>query len=198
MKKTLHAVASVGLLTWVVLSGTSCPNPKGPTNPETSCDPAAIKVGLDCNDAEVASALTLLRSMSVEEKVQQMSGPTFNPNNMFDQGTNTRLGIPGFLFMDGPRGVRWYNSTYGTTVYPVAAARAAAWDLELERKIGKGMADEMRYLGRHILLAPTINQVSHPRWGRAQESYGEDTFLLGAMAPRSSPAPSTTRPSPIP
>ena len=182
MKKTVHAVASVSLLAWVVLSGTGCPSPKGPTNPETSCDPAAVKVGLDCNDAEVKSALSLLRSMSVEEKVQQMSGLTFNPNNMFDQGTNTRLGIPGFLFMDGPRGVRWYNSTYGTTVYPVAAARAASWDLELERKIGKGMANEMRYLGRHILLAPTINQVSHPRWGRAQESYGEDTFLLGAMA----------------
>ncbi len=181
MKKTVHAVARASLLAWVVLSGTGCPSPKGPTNQETSCDPAAVKVGLDCNDAEVTTALSLLRSMSVEEKVQQMSGLTFNPNNMFDQGTNTRLGIPGFLFMDGPRGVRWYNSTYGTTVYPVAAARAASWDLELERRIGKGMADEMRYLGRHILLAPTINQVSHPRWGRAQESYGEDSFLLGAM-----------------
>jgi beta-glucosidase len=100
---------------------------------------------------------------------------------MFDQEDNVRLGIPGFRFMDGPRGVRWYNSDYGTTVYPVAAARASTWNLELERRIGKAMADEMRYLGRHVLLAPTINQVMHPRWGRAQETYGEDAFLLGEM-----------------
>jgi beta-glucosidase len=181
MNRTIHAVASATLVAWAMLSGAGCPAPKGPANSETSCDPAAVKVGLDCNDPEVKSAISLLRSMSVDEKVQQMSGPTFNAGNMFDQETNARLGIPGFLYMDGPRGVRWYNATYGTTVYPVAAARAASWDLELERRIGKAMAKEMRYLGRHILLAPTINQVSHPRWGRAQESYGEDTFLLGAM-----------------
>ncbi len=181
MSKPLNAVTTAALVAGAVLLGTGCP-PKGPTNAAaSSCDPAAAKIGLDCKDASVAAAIGLLRSMSLEEKVQQMSGPLYNPNNMFDQGSNTRLGIPGLLFMDGPRGVRWYNSTYGTTVYPVAAARAAGWDPELERRIGKGMAQEMRDLGRHVLLAPTINQVMHPRWGRAQESYGEDTYLLGAM-----------------
>lgn len=181
MRKTLPAARGALLAGALLLGTVGCP-PKGPANQSaSSCDPAADKVGLDCDDPEVQSALTLLRSMSVEEKVQQMSGPTFNPNNMFDQMANARLGIPGFKYMDGPRGVRWYNARYGTTVYPVAAARAASWDLELERRIGKGMAREMRHLGRHVLLAPTINQVSHPRWGRAQESYGEDSFLLGAM-----------------
>jgi len=182
MTKSLRAVTRASLLAGALLLVTGCP-PKGPTTADgtPACDPAATKVGLDCNDPEVQSALTLLRAMSVEEKVQQMSGPLYNPNNMFDQATNERLSIPGFLYMDGPRGVRWYNSTYGTTVYPVAAARAATWNPELERRIGKAMADEMRYLGRHILLAPTINQVSHPRWGRAQESYGEDSFLLGTF-----------------
>jgi len=182
MKKSLQALANTILVAAALLLGTGCP-PKGPTNSTgtASCDPAATKVGLDCNDPEVQQALTLLRAMSVDEKVEQMSGPTFNATNMFNQKGNTRLSIPGFLYMDGPRGVRWYKSEPGTTVYPVAAARAAAWDLELERKIGKGMAFEMRALGRHVLLAPTINQASHPRWGRAQETYGEDSFLLGAM-----------------
>ncbi len=106
---------------WVVLSG-QLPQPEGPTDAERSCDPPP-SVALDCNDPDVASALTLLRSMSLEEKVQQMSGPPYNPNNIFDQEDNTRLGIPGFKYMDGPRGVRWYNSDYGTTVFPVAAAR---------------------------------------------------------------------------
>jgi beta-glucosidase len=145
------------------------------------CDPIVTRANLDCADPDVMTALQILRGMSLEEKVQQMSGPAYNPNNMFDQADNDRLGIPGFRYMDGPRGVRWYNSDYGTTVYPVAAARASTWNRELERRIGEAMAHEMRCMGRHVLLAPTINQVMHPRWGRAQESYGEDSFLLGEM-----------------
>ena len=157
----------------------------GETQPDAgpACTNALIAAAnLPCNgDADVTTALNLVQSMSLAEKVQQMSGPAYNPNDMFDQEDNTRLSIPGNKFMDGPRGVRWYNTDYGTTVYPVSEARAASWDPELERLIGKMMAREMRDLGRHVLLAPTINQVSHPRWGRAQESYGEDSFLLGEM-----------------
>ncbi|MBS2023236.1 MAG: glycoside hydrolase family 3 C-terminal domain-containing protein [Deltaproteobacteria bacterium] len=148
----------------------------------TCLDATVAAANLPCDgDADVAKAKALLASMSLDEKVQQMSGPAYNPNNMFDQADNTRLQIPGHKYMDGPRGVRWYNTDYGTTVYPVPEARAASWDPELERLIGKAMAKEMRYLGRHILNAPTINQVMHPRWGRAQESYGEDTHMLGVM-----------------
>jgi beta-glucosidase len=148
---------------------------------ETCPDAVISRANLACDDADAIAAASLLRSMSLQEKVQQLSGPAYNPNNMFDQEDNARLGIPGFKYMDGPRGVRWYNSDYGTTVFPVGAARASTWDLELERLVGKTMAREMRALGRHVLLAPTINQVSHPRWGRAQESYGEDSHLLGEM-----------------
>ncbi|TNF36953.1 MAG: hypothetical protein EP329_04345 [Deltaproteobacteria bacterium] len=177
----LSLAAGGGLAALLGLSAASC---SSDTNnlPIDTCDPTVRAANLPCEgDAEVDRALLLLRAMSLEEKVQQMSGPAYNPNNMFDQETNERLGVPGFLYMDGPRGVRWYNSDYGTTVYPVAAARASTWNLALEEKIGKACAKEMRYVGRHILLAPTVNQVSHPRWGRAQESYGEDSYLLGEM-----------------
>lgn len=145
------------------------------------CDPLIVRAHLDCESPDVLAAQQLMRSMSLDEKVQQMSGPPYNPNNMFDQEDNERLDVPGFLYLDGPRGARWYNSDYGTTVFPVAAARASTWDLALERKVGRVMARELRSLGRHVLLAPTLNQVTHPRWGRAQESYGEDSFLLGEM-----------------
>jgi len=177
----LTLAAGGGLAALLGLSTASC---SSDTNniPVDTCDPTVRAANLPCeDDAEVTRALQLLRAMSLEEKVQQMSGPAYNPNNMFDQEDNERLGVPGFLYMDGPRGVRWYNSDYGTTVYPVAAARASTWDLALEEKIGKACAKEMRYVGRHILLAPTVNQVMHPRWGRAQESYGEDSYLLGEM-----------------
>lgn len=166
----------------LALAGVGCtPKSSETGNSDGDCDSIAIKANLDCKSSEVKAALDILRLMSVEEKVQQMSGPAYNPNNMFDQEDNERLNIPGFKYMDGPRGVRWYNSDYGTTVFPVAAARASSWNRELERLIGKTAAREMRALGRHLLLAPTINQVTHPRWGRAQETYGEDSYLLGEM-----------------
>jgi beta-glucosidase len=171
-----------GLPLIVATSITGCTSAeKSETGPVQTCDALSTEAHLDCTTADAQSALNTLSLMSLDEKVQQMSGPAYNPNNMFDQEDNSRLGIPGFKYMDGPRGVRWYNSDYGTTVYPVAAARASTWNIELERKIGKACAREMRALGRHILLAPTINQVTHPRWGRAQETYGEDSHLLGEM-----------------
>jgi beta-glucosidase len=143
--------------------------------------PSVVRSANLCDSPDYEEALQLLQQMDLEEKVQQMSGRDFDPTNYFNQDDNTRLGIPGFLYMDGPRGLRWYNNDYGTTVYPVSEARASSWDLDLEQRIGRACAKEMRDLGRHIFLAPTINQVTHPRWGRAQETYGEDTFLLGEM-----------------
>lgn len=142
---------------------------------------AAANLACDGSDPDVTQALGIVQGMTLAEKIQQMSGPPYNPNNFFDQEDFVRLDIPGNKYLDGPRGVRWMNTDYGTTVFPVAELRGASWDPELERLIGKGMAKELRYLGHYTLLAPTINQVSHPRWGRAQESYGEDSYLLGEM-----------------
>lgn len=181
MNTTLIGKAGRGLLVVSLAAGLGVCGDDDPVGPVDTCDPTVRRANLDCEDPTVERALLFLRAMSLEEKVQQMSGPAYNPNNMFDQLDNERVGIPGFKYMDGPRGVRWYNSDYGTTVFPVAAARAASFNLALEEKIGKVMADEMRFMGRHILLAPTVNQVSHPRWGRAQETYGEDSHLLGEM-----------------
>lgn len=172
---------ALALLAPALLEGCTSSEKSTSSGPENACDALSKKANLDCTTADAQSALSTVQLMSLEEKVQQMSGPVYNPNNMFDQEDNSRLAIPGFKYMDGPRGVRWYNSDYGTTVYPVAAARASTWNLELERRIGKACAREMRAMGRHVLLAPTINQVYHPRWGRAQETYGEDSFLLGEM-----------------
>ncbi|MDP1829033.1 MAG: glycoside hydrolase family 3 N-terminal domain-containing protein [Archangium sp.] len=172
------------LFVWALgLAGFGCSSCSTNSNGDGGerCDPLIERAHLDCSSPEVLRAQQLMRSMSLDEKVQQMSGPPYNPNNFFDQERNERLKIPGLLYLDGPRGARWYNSDYGTTVFPVAAARASTWNVDLERRVGRAVAREMRALGRHVLLAPTINQVSHPRWGRAQESYGEDAFLLGEL-----------------
>ncbi len=92
-------------------------------------------------------------------------------------GANSRLGIPGLRFTDGPRGVTLGSST----CFPVAMARGASWDVELEREIGRAMGREARAQGANCIGAPCINLLRHPAWGRAQETYGEDPVHVGAL-----------------
>jgi beta-glucosidase len=89
----------------------------------------------------------------------------------------TRVGFPGVKFVDGPRGV----VVDGSTAYPVSMARAATWDPELEREVGRAMGLEARARGANYSGAVCINLLRHPAWGRAQESYGEDPVLTARM-----------------
>jgi beta-glucosidase len=93
---------------------------------------------------------------------------------------NDAQNLPGFHMLDGPRGVS--SVTGGTaTAFPVGMLRGATWDPALEREVGAAIARETRSYGADVVLAPTLNILRHPRWGRAQETYGEDTVHLGAM-----------------
>lgn len=120
----------------------------------------------------------LLGKMTLEEKVDQMHGSQlFAVADLWETPDNERLGLRGFRMVDGPRGVRAGKAT----TFPVAMARGATWDPELERRVGVAMGKETAAKGGSVLLAPTINTMRHPRWGRAQETYGEDTHHLGRM-----------------
>ena len=124
----------------------------------------------------------LLSEMTLEEKVAQMSGTTPISGSygrvLWNVPGVERLGVPPFEMSDGPRGVGVGD---GRTAFPVAMARAASWDPELERRVGETMGRELRAIGGNILLAPAINNLRHPSWGRSQETYGEDVHLLSRM-----------------
>ncbi len=92
-------------------------------------------------------------------------------------GRVDRLGIPGLLFSDGPRGVVMGHST----AFPVSMARGATWDRELEERVGTAIGLEGRAQGANFFGGVCINLPRHPAWGRVQESYGEDPLLLGEM-----------------
>ncbi len=88
-----------------------------------------------------------------------------------------RLGVPGFAFSDGPRGV-----VIGpATCFPVSMARGAAWDLDLEERIGDAIGRELRAVGADLYGGVCVNILRHPAWGRAQETYGEDPFHVGEL-----------------
>jgi len=124
----------------------------------------------------------LVSQMTLEEKVAQMSGTTPLPaiygQELWNVPGVERLGVPPFKVSDGPRGVGVHE---GATAFPVGMARAASWNPNLERRVGEAMGRELRAIGGNVLLAPTINNLRHPSWGRSQDTYGEDVHLLSRM-----------------
>ncbi len=121
---------------------------------------------------------TLLAQMTLDDKLAQMAGTSLGTvDDLWVTPANARLGIPGFHMIDGPRGVVAGHSTS----FPVAMARGAAFDRDLERAIGEAIGREAAAHGADVVLAPCINVLRHPAWGRAQETYGEDSYHLGEL-----------------
>ncbi|RVU05920.1 glycosyl hydrolase [Novosphingobium umbonatum] len=130
----------------------------------------------------------LLAQMSLSEKVEMMSGHGFFAAMQEDDrvwgarpyrtgGGNERLGLTPLWFTDGPRGVARGSST----CFPCTMARGATFDADLELRIGQAMGIEARAQGCNFSGAVCINLLRHPAWGRAQETYGEDSWHLGVM-----------------
>jgi len=125
-----------------------------------------------------------IEMMTLKEKVATMSGNNFYLLLLKDHkfgvraypgGGVKRLSIPPFLFTDGPKGV----SMPGSTCFPVPMARGASWDILLEEKIGEVIGKEARAQGANLFGGVCINLLRHPAWGRAQETFGEDSFHIG-------------------
>jgi beta-glucosidase len=125
-----------------------------------------------------------LNMMTLKEKVAVMSGNNFYLLLLKDRKFGVRaypgggvkhLGIPPFLFTDGPKGV----SMPGSTCFPVPMARGATWDTLLEERLGEVIGKEARAHGANLFGGVCINLLRHPAWGRAQETFGEDPFHIG-------------------
>jgi beta-glucosidase len=125
----------------------------------------------------------LLARMTLEEKIGQMihNAPAID-----------RLGIPAYVW--------WSECLHGVarngraTVFPQAIGLAAMWDTDLVQRIANAIGDEGR--AKHHAAAragkrgqcqgltfwsPNVNIFRDPRWGRGQETYGEDPFLAGEL-----------------
>ena len=89
----------------------------------------------------------------------------------------TRLGIPMIPFEEGVHGLM----RNGATVFPAAIALAATWDSALVGRVSRAIARETRSRGVRQVLSPVINIASDVRWGRVEETYGEDPFLASVM-----------------
>jgi beta-glucosidase len=129
----------------------------------------------------------LLSQMTLRQKAHEISGNGIGKSAMsmmfkghaslVYMGGNKKLGIPTLSFADGPRGI----GVAVATNFPSTMARGSSWNVDLENQIGEAMGIEARSAGANYSGAVCINVLRHPAWGRSQETYGEDPFLLGEM-----------------
>ena len=91
---------------------------------------------------------------------------------------SSRLGIPALFFEEGLHGYMGI----GQTVFPQSVNLASTWNTALAREEGAAIAAEARADGIDMLLAPVINLALDPRWGRVEETFGEDPYLSGKIA----------------
>lgn len=121
-------------------------------------------------DIEIAEKVqNLLSQMTLDEKIAEMTQ---------DAPANDRLGIPFMKFGEGLHGL-WYD---GVTVYPQAIACGSTWDPELIKKMASQTALEARALNITHCYSPNLDVITgDARYGRVEESYGEDPYLVSRM-----------------
>ncbi|MFT3976505.1 MAG: glycoside hydrolase family 3 C-terminal domain-containing protein [Sphingomonas bacterium] len=147
--------------------------------------PGAATAGAADHSADRAAAI--VSSMSLDEKLRLFDGDIALDGN--GTGTNAcvghiggvpRLGLPALCMGDGPAGVG--NGMAGVTQFPAPIALAASWDAGLAYAFGAAMGAEHAGKGRNVVLAPTINIIRTPLWGRIAETLSEDPLLTAALA----------------
>jgi beta-glucosidase len=157
---------------------------------------ATVLLGLCVSHAYAAEFPFQNPSLPIEQRVADLVG-RLTPEEKISQMTMTaaaipRLGIPEYTWWnEGLHGVA--RSGYAT-VFPQAIGLAATWDTSLMHSVGDTISTEARakyadaiahgnhriYFGLTI-WSPNINIFRDPRWGRGQETYGEDPYLTSRM-----------------
>ncbi|MCM8899707.1 glycoside hydrolase family 3 C-terminal domain-containing protein [Caldicoprobacter algeriensis] len=90
---------------------------------------------------------------------------------------NTRLGIPAIVHEESCSGFM----AKGATCFPQTIGVASTWNPELAKAIGEVIRTQMKAAGAHQALAPLLDVTRDPRWGRTEETFGEDPYLVAQM-----------------
>lgn len=137
-------------------------------------------------------AAEIVAQMTLREKVSLMTGCSdmdqlregWRKTGNFSYypyraGGCERLGVPQLVFADGQKGaVCGYRETTG---FPAPICRGACFDAELEQQIGAAIGRELHAFGVNVFGGVCVNLPYHPAWGRSQDVYSEDSWLLGRL-----------------
>ena len=89
----------------------------------------------------------------------------------------TRLGIPVLTHEESLHGL----AALDATSFPQSIGLASTWDPDLVREVNDYIASEVRARGVHQVLSPVVDVARDPRWGRIEETFGEDPYLVSEM-----------------
>jgi len=99
-------------------------------------------------------------------------------NRAMDLAAKNRLAIPMLIGEDGIHGHSFWK---GATIFPTQLALAASWNPELLEQVGQVTAEEMTSTGIHWTFSPVLCIARDLRWGRIDETFGEDPYLIGEL-----------------
>ncbi|MHA1976785.1 MAG: glycoside hydrolase family 3 C-terminal domain-containing protein [Candidatus Hodarchaeales archaeon] len=120
----------------------------------------------------------LLKRLTLDDKIRLLSG-----HRIFNTAPINRVGLSRIRMTDGPFGAAMHSSGLRkNTRFPCTKVLASCWNRDLVKKVGSAIAEEVRALGRHLLLAPGINIDRTPLNGRTFEYFGEDPYLIKELA----------------
>ncbi|WP_200905947.1 glycoside hydrolase family 3 N-terminal domain-containing protein [Paenibacillus sp. IHB B 3415] len=91
---------------------------------------------------------------------------------------HSRLGIPLLIGEECSHG----HMAIGATVFPVPLLIGSTWNVDLYREMSRAVALETRAQGGAVTYSPVLDVVRDPRWGRTEECFGEDPYLIGEFA----------------
>jgi len=191
-------------------AGTGGSSAMGGTGPATVCGDApsqqfdsTVMKAYAPDKALLDQVDSIVGNMNLEERISQMLGVDTTPGNHdyydIERSPDVTLAsgtlLRGYNYRDAghgvnldagqsksPHGARASDGNDFSTVFPAVSLRAASWDVDLERRLGEAMGDETAASMNNMLLAPCMNIIRHPYWGRTQETYGEDSYHVGRMA----------------
>ena len=89
----------------------------------------------------------------------------------------TRLGIPPSVFGETTHS----GGSLGTTVFPMPCSQGASWNVSLVEAIGRSNALQLRAAGGDHALSPVLQVATDPRFGRLEENFGEDPYIVGRL-----------------
>lgn len=165
-------------------------------------------MGYDYKSIELSPeerTLDLISRMTIEEKIGQMMQISYscvtpkeaeewvtkrfagsylhilgdNAKHLQELTSNTRLGIPIIFGIDAIHGHGLHN---GATVFPSQLAMSCSWNTDLIEKAGRATAKEVAADGLHWTFSPVLCIGRDLRWGRVNETFGEDPYLIGELA----------------
>ena len=138
----------------------------------------------DRDQAAWDRATALRDQMTLEEKIELVTGDLGDWRFAFYNAPIERLGIPALTMADGPAGVRINDQSVHdgrSTALPAPIALAATWDPDQATRYGDVLGAEAFASGHNVQLAPAVDIARAPVGGRTFESFGEDPLLQARM-----------------